>query len=968
MRPTLPTTLSAVVCCCLVLFGQRGGQCASREFVESFDGPNTSWTVRFDKSQTRLDLHRRGQFRQRGARAEKLIFETSHRGAQIQLEHELPPARVIDDLNLSLQVRSNRAGAVLYLRVVFPNEIDPTTGETLNTYISGPRHENVQQWKELNGTTPEKQITSRLALLRARLHKPGIDASGLYVDRAMLVAEFEPGPVEIFIDNLRFGPIISPQDAETIIQAREQKLLEETLPVELRLNRLLVHSRPFFLRMIAYHGEDLGGLADAGFNTIIIPDLNNQALIGSLRSQGLWAAAIPPGGTASSDEPLNAANSNILPFTKKTAGILFWYVGTRIPPEQKDRLIAWNDQILNADKHYRRPVMGDVGGLEDIYSRHVAMMGVSRPVINTSRSFKDYRDWLLERRKLSRPGSFLWTWIQTGPASANVSRRSAGRRAPIVIEPEQIRLAVYAALAAECRGIGYWKTQSLDESAPGGLERRLAITQLNMELDLLEPMLATGTLVGQVPFAVRQNSSQRSGQSRLGFRNSRPERPERNALLRARDDRMKRASQIGDEMEAAIIRNDFGTLLLPIWYENNAQFVPGQMVANDVTIVVPGVDETAAAWEVTPTSLRSIRRKAVAGGTEITLDKFDQTTAVLFTSDRQFITHLRQKIASIAAKSSEVSIELAEAKLERVRQVDGELQKLGVGQPDAPNLLSRAAEQLQQAKTAHQRGDLQAYHSARLDSSNALQLLRILQRAHWNDAVRSFGSPTSSPHTLCFNTLPDHWRMVARIGRSPNAIDGNILRSGDFEDIDTMIAERWQHTQIPVDGVHALAELYSSARKGKYSLRLVAVPDSSESARLVIDRHPVTISTPPLTVRSGQLVHISGWVRVVSPIRGCLDGVMLYDNHGGPVSALRWRDAHDWQRFALVREIQRSGPLTITMALTGTGEVHFDDLKVIPHTPRSESVGDQVIDSPPRSSPIDLLQRIPGLGGRSRRK
>jgi hypothetical protein len=50
-----------------------------------------------------------------------------------------------------------------------------------------------------------------------------------------------------------------------------------------------------------------------------------------------------------------------------------------------------------------------------------------------------------------------------------------------------------------------------------------------------------------------------------------------------------------------------------------------------------------------------------------------------------------------------------------------------------------------------------------------MQLLRILQHAHWSDAAHRLYSPVSSPHTLCFQTLPDHWNMIARFGRTLSA-------------------------------------------------------------------------------------------------------------------------------------------------------------------------------------------------------
>ena len=50
----------------------------------------------------------------------------------------------------------------------------------------------------------------------------------------------------------------------------------------------------------------------------------------------------------------------------------------------------------------------------------------------------------------------------------------------------------------------------------------------------------------------------------------------------------------------------------------------------------------------------------------------------------------------------------------------------------------------------------------------------------------------------------------------------------------------------------------------------------------------------------------------------------------GPATALRWRSKSDWQMFDLTREVYETTELTLTMALSGLGDVRFDDLEIIP--------------------------------------
>ena len=937
--------------------------CAAADHRNGFDSAETSWRMRAKSSQCRLLSHRRHEhIYVRGTRSENLEFVVSRGGAQVELEHPLPPARAIDDLTASLWVRSNRKGLLLNLRVVFPHQKDPRSGKVLSTWISGERYSTAGRWQQLTCRTTEKQLQQQLRRLRSQLNNPRIDARDVYVDRVILTGTLDSGTVEVFIDELTFGPVISP-NSETPLAASEQQH-QQGPPVEFRLDQLLVRGRPWFPRLAAWHKEDPAALKQAGMNLVWVPDFQDDRVLREVRSQGMWAMATPPRARRSDGRILQASAAGLTPLGDETSSILFWYEGTRIPPGAQHELVAWNRQIRSADR-FRRPLMADVSGLERVYSRHIAMLGVSRHSLHTSFSIRDYRDWLIQRRRMARPGTFTWTWIQTEPASATAGQRETAHKIPVVVEPEQIRLQVYAALAAGCRGIGYWKTTPLDSDAPGAVERKLAISQLNLELQLIEPWLAAGTIVGQIPFSTGQVGGPEISRRQLDFRNSPTEQRERAALLRERQNQDARRKVRETELEATVIRSDEGLLLLPVWYENGAQFVPGQMTAHDATLVVPGVDEAASAWEISTTGVRSLPRERVTGGIRLTLPRFDQTAMILFTANRTVVGRLRSAIAAMAAHSAELNISLARAKMERVKAVDSALNALSVGQPDAPQILYRCRQLLASAEVAVEKKD---YHGAREAACNAMQLLRILQRAHWFDAIRHQTAPVSGPHTLCFQTLPDHWQMVASLGRSSFRSQSNLLRSGNFEDFDTLVVEGWKHMQSRQDGLDAMAELSpAAARSSRYGLRLVAAPTTGSEPPVAVEKSPVAVVTPPIAVQAGQLVHISGWMRIAAPIAGNADGLMVFDNLAGPAAALRFHERQGWQQFTLVREVHASGDLRVSFVLSGMGDVHLDDLAIVAHELPLETgsapagpVRPATEDEPSRSR-FDFLGRLPRL-------
>ena len=932
MKPTLWRILRAVLATGLVLATTCSNRCAlGEEFAEPFESQETSWTLRPTEAQ--IVSHARVESdAAEGSHAERVVLQAGRPGTFVQLDHALPPAVVIDELKLSVAFRSNRNGPKLSLRIVFPNQVDPrTSGKVVKISISGASYTGGGRWQTLECATLQKELNRQIVQLRDDLKMPDINIRDAYVDRAMIVASVDPGEVEIAIDDLHFGPLVKPQaPAESPVASSVRQPA-----VEFELDRLVVDKRPFFPRIVPHHGEDLQVLKEAGFNVVWIKDYREQAVLDELVRLNLRGMATPPRAVSATGVTLNAQDAGLMPFSEVTDPILFWYLGTRIPPDAKDELVSWVDQVRSADP-LRRPLLADVTGSEQIFSKYVEMLSASRHAINTSLPIKEYRDWLVKRGQMANAGSFMWTWIPTEAAAQNVEWRESGDKQPIIVEPEQIRLLVYAALSAGSRGVGFYKTNPFDANRPGDRERLLAISQLNLELEILEPFLATGKLVSQpVPFQVTTRPEPVIGQRDLDFRTRRDESW---AKLRARDDQQRRQSELPSELEAAVISTDFGAkLLLPVWYRKDAQYVPDQMAANDAKIIVPGGGESAAAWEVTTTGVTNLECKRVKGGLQIKLKKFNQTAAIVLTSDQSLIDGpggLRQKINTLAERSARISIELARLKLERVRGVDSELSTLGVSQRDAPQLLGLAESTIANADRALQGGD---YNGARELSEHSLQYVRILQRAHWNDAVRNLSSPSASPYTSCFQTLPDHWKMVAALGRSPVKLDTNLLPYGDFEDPNSILVG-WEHSQNALPGVKASADLYESPHKGKYALRLVAWPENPQAVPTVISRSPVTVTTPPVMVRSGQVVHISGWIKVPERVHGSQDGVIVYDSQSGPVGALRFEEVKEWKQFSLVREIQQSGELTITISLTGLGEVLLDDLVIVPHDPKRDTI------------------------------
>ncbi|WP_339729671.1 hypothetical protein [uncultured Gimesia sp.] len=938
-------------------------------FQANFDDTSkVSWQVRIDSSQAQKKWHvRNTTVPHEGAACEHLQIVTGNLGSLIELSHRLPSSRIINELTASLWFKSNRRGTRIGLEAVLPHQIDPETGTPARIYLIGDTYTDESKWQELKCTTTDTLVNQSLGLLRGRSKLRQVDTREMYVERVLIVTRSSSDKVEFLIDDLKLSPIVHPN--QRVLQTAAALNKQHSKPiVEFLLDRVQLQGKPMFPRMSRFHGEELSELKRTGLNVIWAPEFDDYQFLSQLRSHGLWAMATPPRPQAQDGSWLPSRDATLIPFDKQTAPIIFWNLGTQIPGKQWDEIRSRVGQIQSADQQFKRPIMADVLGKERQIAREVSMIGSSPHILNSDISLLQYRDTLIEKTRIA-PGRFLWTWIQTEPTSANVRWRSLSNKSPIIIEPEQIRLQTYATLSAGCRGNAYWTTTRLDDTTiPGALERKLVIRQLNMEIDLIEHWLATGSVISHVPFSLRQQETPRIKQLSAAFKNSGAKRLLRDELLSEREIQIQRENQSRQEMQAAIIHSEYGTLILPVWYREGSQFVPDQMAGNDATIVIPGGNVSASVWELSTTEIKNLDRKRVNGGVQITIPKFDMTSIIIMTSDQGLIEKLRQKVASLSRPSAETSVQLCRAKLERCQKTNAKLVQLGVSQiarMDGPAILDRA---LSLAKQAEGALTAQDFHAARTHARDSMQMLRILQRSQWREATRTLSSAITSPYTISYSTLPDHWEMISKIGRSGKNIEANLLRSGDFEDIDTWVVEGWKHEQNAIEGTQTIAELYPHDKKsGDFSLRLLAAPLSRKQMPVHIEGPLVKVTTPPLAVHSGQIVHVTGWVKVSSPITGNPQGATLQDSIMGPGGALHWNAQSGWQKIDLIREVPQTDNLILTLSLNGMGSILFDDLRVIAYTPEPKLYQQiNAAETPPllksadeNSSGFNFLKKLP---------
>jgi hypothetical protein len=891
---------------------------ADREFLEDFEGSEVSWTVGRKMDTTKVEVHRRQtRFAHGGRSAEELRISNTEVGRELFVTRKIPPARAIEDFQASMWVRSRAAGVRFALGIVFPHQKDPRLegDRPLTAMLEVAEYPGLGQWEQLTCGTDQAAMQRLQARIRVKLKtlidSSQIDFSDAYVERVVLSVPVSPGTCEIQWDDLLVTPIVAPEASEELDPGAASEAREAR--ISFANDRLLRDSQPIISRFVTYQGERADLLREMYVNAVWIDRYDDTALISGLSGEGLGVFATPPRPI----EVEKAGTVSMTPFTDDTAGIDCWMLG-RLDYSELEQVVHWTEQLQDADRRYSRPLLGDASGHIRHFHRHVPLLGVSRHIPHTSLSPVEYAEFLEQRRLQALPGRPLSTLLPTESSDATLASRKAADHAPVV-EPETISLCAHTAAASGYRLLGFWTRTPLDDAGAGMEERRHMIKLLNIELQLLEPWLATGTINRIAEVRRPGDIPQRKKKSSL------------NPFLPRREvDAADAAQPSTSPIRAIELKGESGLLILVDWLEANAQYQPGQMTAQNLKFVATRFDDTTQAWEVSTTDLRQIPidLQPVSGGLEVPLAKFDQHAAIVMTSSPVEIESLKQRIRAVCKPAAESWVALATAKLTRVERTHAEIQTLAPGNKLALQTLAAANRSLEIATDELRAG---RYAEARQASQKVLELTRIVQRSDWDQAVAQVISPVSSPHTICFQTLPDHWRLMNNLKLNPPDVE-NLLPSGDFED-ENAVAAQWQfqspHTRGDTDIVAEVATLREEAIQGKYAFQMLARPARE---RLPIVEEPViTGLSPAITVYAGQVVRITGSVLVSSEVIGGVDGLMVYDTIKGSIGAQRFRRASPngkWESFELIREVKQSGDLQIIFEMRGLGDVRIDDVQV----------------------------------------
>jgi hypothetical protein len=345
-------------------------------------------------------------------------------------------------------------------------------------------------------------------------------------------------------------------------------------------------------------------------------------------------------------------------------------------------------------------------------------------------------------------------------------------------------------------------------------------------------------------------------------------------------------------------------------------------IADPLALIVPGVPESSNVYELTAGRLQPLRHHREMGGMRVTLDEFGLSALLLLAQDPLVIEAVKGRASVNGRSSAELEQHLAAEKLQDVTQVLGQSWSRVPPQLNVGEQLTAARADLGRSEARLAAGDVPG---GSLAARRAMRPLRLLERTAWEAAMTGLDSPVASPATALFAALPWHWALADRLAASHPG--PNRLSAGDFEAFALMLQSGWRNFERPIEGVQTAADLVPEAcHSGRLGLRLTARADDPENPPALLETPPLWITSPAVPLVAGQVVVIHAWVNIPKAITGSVDGLLVFDSIGGADLALRIDRTAGWRELTMFRAAGQSGPMSVTFALSGLGEVHLDDV------------------------------------------
>ena len=843
---------------------------------DSFESPETSWQIVQRDCWYRVEEHRRTWDLAHSGAGCEYVRITAKQGTEIYLTQRVPPARIIAELATSVWVKSDRTGFQFLVRVVLPRTIDPATNAPLVTYLPGDIYGEAGAWRQLRLERIDQRLEQQVRILRQRYKNLRIDPLEAYLDQLVVNIHPGQGTAQVWVDDLAVSGYATAQGpgglVEVAVNGASPPVAGPAGPASimpratarLQGGMVMVGERPFFARIIEHRGEPFAWLQALGFNVIKLAAPPTPAEQEEAVRLGLWL--VVPAPRTEADR-----------LAETIPNLLACHAGDGWT--ERDQLALREQlQTVRSLAGTRLIAAGVSSGPRQLCSQ-IDLIEFQPEMIGTSAELALFGERLRAFRESIQLEQPFWVTIPTEPSLELLEQMMffSGEQGVEAgeVEADQIRLMAFRAVGAGARGLVFRSQRRLDLRIPAVLRRAMALHALNLELAMIEPWAAAG-----IPATGVSSSDPR--------------------------------------MATALLKTERARLLIATHQAAHQQFVVGSgPAATTVHFDVRGLPITDQAYLVQNGDIKPILTRI---GNALPCSEPELVNIILLTQDPLAINHLSRTLRESRASAASLQHQQTVAKLLATTAIIEQLAAQGQTFNDAPRILQDAGSYAQQSEQLLQSGD---FANTWKLTRTAQQQLRTLRHTVWKQAVVSLPSPMSNPLCSSFGLLPLH----TEFSRRPMNWSVNMLPGGDFEDLQHLLRSGWrQQRSASPDTLVSVDLLTSEPHSGRSAL--CAQVRATQPEQRFEEPWPVVLTSAPVAVRANRLYRIAGWAKVPHYIKGSQDGLLIYDSMTGRNLAERITSTRGWQAFTLYRMSPREGPLTVTFAMTGSGEVWLDDITI----------------------------------------
>ena len=445
---------------------------------------------------------------------------------------------------------------------------------------------------------------------------------------------------------------------------------------------MIIDDRPFFPSVVDGNGEALEYLRQLGFNCVAIKQDLSKAIVDEAEKAGMWLISNAPSRrtiarfpeTATSDEPnpnrtASASSAHESSFAE-TPTIVEYSRPTTVPN-------TFNGILLFA----ANPCFGSLG-------------------------FEAYGRWLDQQIKHVSSSAQTWISIETGAPSFVNDQLAAFGFAGRADSPDcdQLREQMLTAIGKGARGIWFRSRERLDTQTTAAARRANRLQLLNHELDIVQPWVASGSLVGRVA----TDSSAWRGFVLSAYRSE---------LI-------------------VIQRNNLTSHHVHLASQESGE-----------KFRVEGIPNGSEIFRVTPTGLLPVSFRRVPGGLEFNLPDMKSPEWLVAARNEEAVQYVTRSLQESLGPRTDLLLSIAGQRLDETARVVELLASYGGVSADFPLRLEDEKSKQTRAKLMARAGH---YHEAQRLINGTLLRISQTRYALWRAALPSERLPTAHPCVVQF--------------------------------------------------------------------------------------------------------------------------------------------------------------------------------------------------------------------------